>query len=160
MSYLSAVCAVEGCTEAKLALRKVFCETHRKQGRKQTRAKYFQTHKEQNRARLKRWRTTTVNGFLCFVYSNMRNRVNGVTHHPRGYMWEGKTLCPAKEFYAWARNDADFKRLWEAWQADGRAPQDPDMPSINRKDNKRGYEIGNMEWVPFTQNCSDTSRWE
>lgn len=127
------------------------CLEHKKANRKLALAKYARINRKQESARLKSWRTGTINGFLCFVYSNMRNRIKGVTGHPMPHLWKGKCLLSKEAFYKWAKQDFDFIKLFNDWQEQGRDRLV--VPSIDRIDSDKGYELGNMRWVTFQENC-------
>lgn len=43
-----------------------------------------------------------------------------------------------------------FDRLYKSWESNGFNRKD--CPSIDRMDNKRGYEPDNMQWLPLSEN--------
>ncbi len=93
----------------------------------------------------------TPNGFLMRAYRNMQSRVNGV-QWKKAHLYKGLSLLPRQEFYAWARDDANFWRLYRQWTA---ANYERRLtPSVNRIDTRRGYEVDNIEWLTHSVNSS------
>lgn len=90
-------------------------------------------------------------GFLMRTYRNMQSRVKGVQWR-KAHLYEGLPILPREEFYTWAWDDHTFWRLYKQWVQSG---YDRKLtPSINRIDTFKGYEIGNIEWLTFSTNCS------
>lgn len=92
----------------------------------------------------------TKNGFLMRAYRNMKSRVNGI-QHKKAHLYQGKSLLNKEEFYDWSLTNKDFNKLFEQWEKDGYPRRT--CPSIDRIDSGVGYELTNMQWVPFHVNC-------
>lgn len=91
----------------------------------------------------------TPNGFLMRSYRNMKSRVLGV-QWKKAHLYEGKSILPKEEFYAWAKASQEFQSLFKAWKKSGRNRKL--TPSVNRKDSKLGYFVANMEWITHSEN--------
>jgi 4-alpha-glucanotransferase len=92
----------------------------------------------------------TKKGFLMRLYRNMQSRVTGVQKLKK-HLYEGKTLLPRNDFYEWALLNESFHTLfndWENSQYERRL-----TPSVDRIDSSLGYDLGNIEFVPFHENC-------
>ena len=62
---------------------------------------------------------------------------------------------PKDVFLNWAKNHPDFLAMYKRWKSNNF-----DMkltPSVNRMDSKRGYVLGNVEWLTHSQNCGLSS---
>ncbi len=90
----------------------------------------------------------TPKGFLCSTYQNMRHRVikSGLIYY------QDKELLSRNKFYAWALNNTEFIRLFAAWEVSNYERNI--TPSINRKNNKLGYTLNNIEWIELIENCT------
>lgn len=91
----------------------------------------------------------TKHGKLMRNYRNMKSRIEGV-QWLKAHLYAGKSLLPKDEFYAWAMECNSFHRLYQEW-----VESDYDRklaPSVDRKDSRLGYEVGNMEWVTHSEN--------
>lgn len=92
----------------------------------------------------------TMNGFIMRAYRNMKSRVSGV-QKAKFHLYAGKPLLGRDEFYRWAKSSDKFKELFGAWESSG---YDRRLtPSVDRIDSSLGYELENMEWVEFHENC-------
>ena len=91
----------------------------------------------------------TPNGFLMRAYRNMLSRTLGLV---KPHLYKGLSILPKEEFYAWSRANLDFWRLYRVWVAAEYARKL--SPSINRIDTKKGYEIGNIEWITHSANSA------
>lgn len=92
----------------------------------------------------------TKKGFLVRLYRNMQSSVTGVQklkHH----LYEGKSLLDRDIFYNWALNNPVFNKLFDEWESQSYPRRL--CPSVDRIDSTRGYELDNMEWVEFHENC-------
>lgn len=91
----------------------------------------------------------TKNGFLMRLYRNMKSRIDGV-QAAKYHLYEGKPLLEKETFYAWARSQGEFHKLFEAWEQSG---YDRKLtPSVDRIDSSEGYLLWNMEWVTHSEN--------
>lgn len=97
----------------------------------------------------------TVNGFLVRKYRNMQSRVEGV-QYKKSHLYEGLELLERDDFYAWSKNNPDFKTLYSKWVESNFERRL--CPSVNRIDPLKGYTLENMEWITFSENCRKTSR--
>lgn len=91
------------------------------------------------------------NGYLMRKYRNMLSRIRGV-QKKKAHLYKGKTILPKHEFYDWALTHPDFKSLFAAYKRSNRKRKY--APTVNRIDSKRGYELGNMEWLTHSENSS------
>jgi DNA-binding GntR family transcriptional regulator len=92
----------------------------------------------------------TKNGFLMRLYRNMESRVKGI-QKIKAHLYEGKSLLTRDEFYAWTEANAEFHKLFKEWEDSNYERRL--TPSVDRIDSSLGYEIHNMEWIPFHENC-------
>lgn len=102
-----------------------------------------------------KYERTTKRGFLMRVYRNMQSRVSGVQklkHH----LYEGKELLDRSAFYAWSLGSPAFNAIFDAWLAAGHVRRI--APSIDRINAAGGYELSNMRWVEFHENCRNIQR--
>ncbi len=83
------------------------------------------------------------------LYRNMQSRVTGV-QKLKSHLYKGKSLLSREEFYKWAIASDEFWVLFWDWENDGYICTL--TPSVDRLDSKKGYEIGNMEWVTHSEN--------
>jgi hypothetical protein len=90
-------------------------------------------------------------GFLMRTYRNMQSRVQGVQWR-KAHLYEGLPILSRDAFYEWAWDDHNFWRLYKQWVQAGYERRL--TPSINRIDTYKGYNIGNIEWLTFSANCS------
>lgn len=84
-------------------------------------------------------------------YTGMAMRENGSSIHRSSAYGKGK--CTRKEFIEWCRKKENylvFLKLFEAWKAGGFKRKD--TPSIDRIDNKKGYQIENLQWLTQSEN--------
>lgn len=93
----------------------------------------------------------TLRGFLMRAYRNMLSRIRGV-QKTKVHLYQGKSILTKDRFYTWASTNDTFLHLFVAWQKAG-CPRRL-TPSVDRIDSSKGYELSNMEWVPFYINCS------
>lgn len=91
----------------------------------------------------------TKTGFIMRAYRNALSRVRGI--QKKGlHLYLGLEIMPKEEFYAWAKADLVFNRLFEAWKNSGEAPRL--SPSVDRIDTTQGYIKGNVRWLTHSQN--------
>jgi len=97
----------------------------------------------------------TLKGKLVRTYRNMMSRVKGILK-AKAHLYEGLDIIDKEAFYHWSLNDYHYLKLFEAW-----VNSDYDLklsPTVDRKNPKLGYVAGNMRWVTFSFNCSNTTR--
>jgi hypothetical protein len=91
----------------------------------------------------------TPNGFLMRMYRNMKSRVTGVQAQ-KFHLYKGKELLRKDDFYAWAKGNPTFWKLYEIYKNSG---YDRKLaPSVDRVDSSKGYVIENMEFVTHSEN--------
>lgn len=100
-----------------------------------------------NAATLKYERTKP--GKLMRIYRNMESRVHGVQKQ-KHHLYQGKSLLPRSEFYAWALESAEFHRLFREWAESGYERRL--APSVDRVNSAEGYCLDNMQWVTHSEN--------
>jgi hypothetical protein len=85
------------------------------------------------------------------AYRNMQSRVTGV-QKKKAHLYKGLPILPRQDFYAWAKDNPDFWRLYRRWIAAG---YDRKLtPSVNRVDPNKGYTLDNIEWLTHSVNSS------
>lgn len=92
----------------------------------------------------------TRKGFLVRLYRNMQSRITGV-QASKHHLYKGKALLSREEFYEWSLTSSEFVRLFTIWEESSYNRRL--TPSVDRIDSSEGYEVENMEWVPFHENC-------
>lgn len=103
-----------------------------------------------NNAHTKKYEKTK-SGFLMRLYRNMKSRVSGV-QKLKYHLYADKSLIDKEVFYNWALSNKDFHCLFDEWELSGY--QRRLTPSVDRIDSELGYELSNIEFVPFYVNCS------
>lgn len=92
----------------------------------------------------------TKNGYLMRMYSNMRNRVNGICGERHKHLYEGLEIMSREDFYALAKNDHDFHDLFLIYESSGY-----DMklaPTPDRINSDLGYTPENIEFITHSLN--------
>lgn len=90
----------------------------------------------------------TKEGLLLKRYNAMKTRVEGKDHNAVSSV--GKPILPKKEFINWALNNPDFHYLYRDWVESGY--QAKYAPSVDRIDERFGYELFNMQFVTHSEN--------
>ena len=85
----------------------------------------------------------TTKGFLCCLYNNMKRRIKYDKYY------RGKAILPREAFYKFELNEPDFIRLFSLYIKTNNSTC---VPSINRIDSAKGYELGNMNFVTRAEN--------
>jgi len=86
-------------------------------------------------------------------YAHMLARQRGVASNQSAGA-KGKPICSREEFFEWCKqfdNITAFMGIYFDWAANGF--QRWDSPSIDRIDPNRGYEVDNLQWLSFGDNC-------
>jgi hypothetical protein len=91
----------------------------------------------------------TPHGFLVRLYRNMKSRITGVQKE-KHHLYVGKSLLSKKDFYSWAEDHPDFKKLFAVYKKSGF--EQKLAPTVDRQDSSKGYELPNMEWVTHSEN--------
>lgn len=101
----------------------------------------------------------TKKGFLMRLYRNMESRVTGVQKQ-KFHLYKDKQLLSRDEFYKWASMDAEFHKLFDAWEKSGYERKL--CPSVDRIDSSQGYFTANMEFVTHSENSrrGSISQWK
>ena len=82
-------------------------------------------------------------------YIQLKQRVEG--RAGRKYGVEGKPMLTYEEYGVWLIDNMDtFDILYERWAKNDFSRKL--TPSIDRKDNTKGYEADNMRWITVTDN--------
>jgi hypothetical protein len=110
---------------------------------------------EAHRLACRKYERYNRRGFLMRAYRNMQSRIMGIQHRKR-HLYEGKELLARDAFYEWSFFSEDFHRLFDEWTASGHERRL--CPSVDRIDSRLGYELSNMRWVTFTENCKNIQR--
>ena len=85
-------------------------------------------------------RKANINYQLSKKYSDMKKRAKE----------KGLAICSKAEFMSFAMSDGTFKRLLQEWI---KSDFDTKLtPSIDRMDNSKGYEVGNMQFITHSRN--------
>lgn len=91
-------------------------------------------------------------------YYHMKARHEGnSTHFSHS---NGKGLLSHEEFIKWCmawENLQEFVTLYFEWAANGF--QLWDSPSIDRIDSKKGYVVGNIQWLSFMDNTEKNHKY-
>ena len=98
----------------------------------------------------------TLKGKLMRTYRNMLSRVTGI-QKAKAHIYEGLDILDKEDFYEWSLKKMDYKRIYKEWVESDYSRKF--TPSIDRKDPKEGYIIGNMRWVTHSYNSKNTTRW-
>lgn len=90
----------------------------------------------------------TKEGLLLQRYNNMKARVEG--RDPNVVSSVGQPILSKAEFLSWALNNPDFHYLYRDWVESGY--QLKYAPSVDRIDERFGYEVFNMQFVTQSEN--------
>lgn len=91
----------------------------------------------------------TFFGHLMRMYRNMKSRTLGI-QKMKAHLYQGKELLSKEQFYEWAQNHKDYKRLYKKWVASGYERRL--VPTVDRIDSNKGYVIDNMRWLTHSEN--------
>jgi len=83
----------------------------------------------------------------------MKSRVEGILKKKR-HLYEGLEILDKKDFYEWSMRESNYIHLYNEWVFSGY--ENRKNPSIDRIDPEKGYVIGNIQWVTFSENSSRT----
>ena len=98
----------------------------------------------------------TLKGKLMRTYRNMLSRVTGI-QKAKAKLYEGLDILDKEDFYEWSLKNVDYIRIYKEWVESDYSRKL--TPSIDRKEPKEGYIIGNMRWVTHSYNSKNTTRW-
>jgi len=91
-----------------------------------------------------------LNFFLRTRYVELKNRCSNPNEPKNNYL--GMKYCSLMEFYSFFINDNKLKKLFKNWQ---KSNFDFKLaPSIDRIDPKKGYILGNMQFITHSENCT------
>lgn len=113
-------------------------------------AKQRERRKKNNNKNTKKYEKTKK-GFLVRCYRNMLSRVSGVTKN-KNHLYLGLSILKKETFYNYSLTNDSFNFLFYQWEMNN---YDRKLtPSIDRIDSKKGYDIDNIQWITFSENCS------
>ena len=93
----------------------------------------------------------SYNGYIVRAYDRMKRRVAG----KQGPYWEGLPLLSKESFLKWAHSGDAFGKLYYAYKDSN---WDRKLaPSVDRIDSKKGYVLGNIQWLTVSQNAKRVS---
>lgn len=95
----------------------------------------------------------TKRGMLLQRYSAMKRRVAG--KGVKSTTYKGLPICTRDEFLNWALNDVEFNKQFDAWVLGGH--ENRLHPTIDRRDNKKGYVLDNMQWLTLSDHGTKSS---
>jgi hypothetical protein len=87
----------------------------------------------------------TIHGLSHKMYASMKRRIK------LGFVPSANCISD-EAFYSFAITNEDLQRLFIAWEESGFIIRL--TPSIDRIDNKLGYEIGNLQFITQSENSS------
>ncbi len=88
-------------------------------------------------------------------YAALRQRQSGAGKRRSGAF--GKPILTWEEFWQWYLETKDtFEKLFQTYLDSDNNPCL--APSVDRKDSKKGYEIGNLQWLTHSENSSKNNR--
>lgn len=121
-------------------------------GKKYKKSSCKKCNKEKNKA----IRRTSKRAYLHNKYSAMKERTSGKSKTAKTAV--GKKILPRDVFVAWALSNSDFHAIFDAWVKSGYKMSE--SPSIDRIDVNEGYELANMQFIPFKANSKKDRRKE
>jgi len=92
--------------------------------------------------------TRTKEGLILLRYKSMKARVEG--RDIGAVSSVGQPILSKAEFISWALNNPDFHYLYRDWVESGY--QMKYAPSVDRIDERFGYELFNMQFVTHGEN--------
>ena len=119
-----------------------FYEDARKKDGKQARCKTCDRKRKKEYVR-------TKEGLLLQRYNSMKERVEG--RNLKAVSSVGQPILSKAEFLSWALNNPDFHYLYRDWVESGY--QRKYAPSVDRIDERFGYELFNMQFVTQSENA-------
>ena len=117
-------------------------------GKKKNQADGHNYHCKPCRSKKSRDDRRTKQGLLTQRYGDMKKRVEG--RDSKAVSAVGKPIVSKAEFVSWALNNPDFHWLFRDWEDGGYKLKE--SPSIDRIDERFGYELFNMQWVTQSEN--------
>jgi hypothetical protein len=111
-------------------------------------------HRTRNATEIKYKRT--LKGFIVRKYIDIKKKVT-TCKHARSHAYYGLKLCSREEFYAWALNSAEYKRLFKQWVVNCFDRKFTPCPS--RINKSKGFVISNMEWMTHSEMSCSQKPW-
>lgn len=88
--------------------------------------------------------------YLSDKYSHMKERVTNPKKVIEGRNYLGLRICDRESFIEFGRKDPMFNKLWRRYKKSG--GQRKKVPSIDRKNNRKGYTLDNMQFITLSEN--------
>jgi hypothetical protein len=107
--------------------------------------RYYAVHKTYRRT-IAELRKTDIKYLAMALYQYMKTRVGG---HGKE-IFKGLEICSTEEFYNFAINNENLKRLMIQWRANGYSSRY--APTVDRIDSARGYLINNIQFLSKLDN--------
>ena len=133
----------KACTKCKKVqpISAFYKRTDRKDGRRADCKTCFKKYKKDY--------SRTREGLILQRYNSMKARVEGRDHKVVSSV--GQPILSKAEFISWALNNPDFHYLYRDWVESGY--QVKYAPSVDRIDERFGYELFNIQWITQSENA-------
>jgi len=90
-------------------------------------------------------------GYTTRAYARMKYRVASDKKY-----WAGLPVLPKADFFKWVDSDDSFKKLFKQWEENDYAQKY--SPCVDRIDPKKGYILGNIQWITHSDNAKKARR--
>ena len=133
------------CTDAK---RLPYMMAHKNKKRL-----YDKNYRNKNYLKLSRekWQYRhSPNGYMIYLYINMKHRVLGHYKHNQKY-YKGLEILPKAHFYRFVQTNKNYLPLFSDYSKNGFRKRF--APSVNRINPRLGYSLNNIEIIPMWKNA-------